>query len=226
VRSDKGNVDFEALFFREVKNWGIGLDEGQFTTLRQFWQLLEKWNRRINLVSVKNERDFFLLHLLDALSPLPFLPTHDFSLIDLGTGAGLPGIPLKIMRPEIDLTLLDASRRRTSFLREVRRQLFLSRVTVINDRAENVTIENDKKKYDVVVSRATWKLPKYLDLAGRFLAPGGMLIALKGQIPGEEWSEAMKLLEIKEFFLEKDVEVILPDASRRRRVLIFKKQVI
>lgn len=215
--------ELKTEFLQHAQRWGISVSEDHFNQLWNYWRILEWWNRTINLVSVKQERDFFLRHVLDAIVPLPFFPSHGSSLLDLGTGAGLPGIPLKILRPSLKLTLIDSSRRRTSFLREVVRQLSLREVAVVNDRAENLRERNKKFFFDIVISRATWKLSSYLELATPFLSPQGSLIAMKGEIPLAEWTHTVHYMENKRIFLAADFFYTLPLSPRKRRVLIFKK---
>ncbi|MCX7981875.1 MAG: 16S rRNA (guanine(527)-N(7))-methyltransferase RsmG [Syntrophales bacterium] len=214
--------NFKEYFFQSLHEWGLKLDEIHYCQLLKYWSLIDLWNKAINLVSVKDRMDFFFSHILDSLAPLPFFPSHDTSLLDLGTGAGLPGIPIKILRPNFKLTLIEASRRRTSFLREVIRQLQLKNVTLINDRVEHV-IKKEELIFDNIITRATWKLFPYLSIADPLLAPGGLAVALKGQIPPDEWSEAMKFIENKRYSLITDYSYFLPTSRRKRRVLIFKK---
>lgn len=215
--------DAKADFFSFAHAQGIFVTEKHFEQLLQFWLVVKQWNSTFNLVSVRDGRDFFLTHVLDSLTPLPLLPEKTPSLLDLGTGAGLPGIPLKILHPEMKVILIDASRRRTSFLREVVRILRLESVTIINDRVENIIARKEEITADVVISRATWKLKSFLALASPFLSPGGRLVALKGQIPDDEWSHALQYIENKGIIISQDHQYTLPAHPRKRRVLVFKK---
>ena len=216
-------IDLNDEFLSAISFFGLSLKDEQLRGLEKFWEILSFWNQRINLVSVKTRRDFYLIHLLDSLVPLSFMPPKEFSLLDLGTGAGLPGIPIKLCRPEIHLTLVEASRRRSSFLREAVRQLCLSSVKIINDRVENILSRGNEPLYSVVISRATWSLEHYLSLGSPFLAPRGKLIALKGLLPAEEMEKALQFIENTDIIFVGDHDVTLPHSPRKRRVLVFQK---
>lgn len=215
--------DGREAFLDAVLRLGVSLDPAQEALLWQFWELLAFWNRKINLVSVNTADDFFLTHILDTLALVPFLPISVHSLIDLGSGAGLPGIPLQIVRPDMEVTLLEASRRRSSFLREVIRQLHLPNTTVINDRVEHVLNEANHRRYDCVTSRATWPLDRLLILGAPFLYPRGTLITLKGDITINEQHRARLVLPHTGLSLRHDVTVPTREGGHIRRVIVFEK---
>ncbi len=156
--------------------------------IEQFLELLRKWNARINLTSVADDA-LWSTHVEDALHVLPHIALGA-RLIDLGTGAGLPGVILKIERPDLDVTLLDATRKKVSFCDEVIRRIGLSGIQTVCARAEDKKASESVGIFDTVISRATWALKEYLWMASRFVRPNGQIIAMKGPKWQEELSDA------------------------------------
>ena len=147
-----------------------------------YLRLLEKWNRVHNLTAVRETDQMVVLHLLDSLSVLPHL-TSARTLLDVGTGGGLPGIPLAIARPDLSVTLLDSSHKKTVFLEQARVELALENVRVVCERVEQWRPDHG---FDVVVSRAFAELGEFVSQARHLVAPGGRMIAMKGVYPFEE----------------------------------------
>ncbi|MBW6485890.1 MAG: 16S rRNA (guanine(527)-N(7))-methyltransferase RsmG [Syntrophobacterales bacterium] len=147
----------------------------------QYYQELLFWNRQINLISEHSAGEIIERHFIDSLTPLPLLKKENEFLLDLGSGGGFPGIPLKIMAPDLNVVLVDASRKKTSFLSHIVRILKLTEVTVIRGRIEDLAAGKEwVAKFDTVISRAALKLPQLIVFASSFLKRGGQLIALKG----------------------------------------------
>ena len=168
-------------FGKDAAELGIILNEyqlGQFDTYRR--ELLH-WNEKTNLVSEKSSRDIIRRHFLDSLTALKFIDRTDAVIVDIGCGAGFPGVPLKIALPSLRLYLLETNRKKISFLKHIVRLLDLKETFTIHDRMENVlSLNTFKEKFAVVISRAAFKLSELLPAADFFLVPGGKLIALKG----------------------------------------------
>ncbi|NND61479.1 MAG: 16S rRNA (guanine(527)-N(7))-methyltransferase RsmG [Gammaproteobacteria bacterium] len=143
--------------------------------------LLRKWNRAYNLTAVTNTDAQVAAHLLDSLSIAPFI--NGDSVADVGSGAGLPGIPLALAQPQKRFTLIDSRAKRTRFLREAVRVLALENVTIVQDRVEDY---RPPERFATVVARAFAALPKMLDLSGHLLAEGGEIVAMKGRDPSAE----------------------------------------
>ena len=153
------------------------------------------WNRRINLVSEKSSKEIVTRHFLDSLTAAPWIEHPDGPAIDLGSGAGFPGVPLAIVLPQFYVTLVEASRKKSSFLMHIQRTLRLERVSVIRERIE--ALYGEKRcsgLFDTVLSRAAFKLPELIRMAAFFLKPGGLLVALKGLDSQEEMNEAESVL--------------------------------
>ncbi len=165
---------------------GLDLPARVQQKLLAFVALLKKWNRTYNLTAIRDEGEMVTQHLLDSLSLLPVLP--ETSLIggrrwaDIGSGAGLPGIPLAIARPDLDMTLVEAVEKKSAFQRQAKIELGLENVTVFGGRVESLPGE----QFEAVVSRAFAELADFVRLAGHLLVPGGRLYAMKGALPSDE----------------------------------------
>lgn len=149
--------------------------------LLDYLALLDRWNRTYNLTAIRDPREMLSKHLLDSLSMWPHV--RDGKLADLGTGPGLPGIPLALARPGLQVTLVESNGKKTRFLREVVRQLGLANVRVLESRAEAV---DEPGAYDQITARAMDTLAGILEVGGHLLAPDGRLLAMKGQRPDAE----------------------------------------
>jgi 16S rRNA (guanine(527)-N(7))-methyltransferase GidB len=161
---------------------GLGLDPALATPLLDYLALLDRWNRTYNLTAIRDPRGMVALHLLDSLALVPHMDGIA-TLADLGTGAGLPGIPLAIALPALRVTLVESSGKKARFLREAVRRLGLGNARVAESRAEAL---DEPGAYDAITARALATLPEILALGGHLLAPGGRLLAMKGVRPDAE----------------------------------------
>ena len=159
----------------------LGLDPDLATPLLAYLALLDRWNRTYNLTAVRAPADMVARHLLDSLAMLPFV--GDGALADLGTGPGLPGIPLAIARPQLQVTLVESNGKKARFLREAVRTLQLRNARVSESRIESL---DEPAAYDAITARALATLPLIVELGGPLLKPTGRLLAMKGARPDEE----------------------------------------
>jgi 16S rRNA (guanine527-N7)-methyltransferase len=159
----------------------IEVDNHQREKLYLFLDLIEKWNRVYNLTAFKSKEEMVRLHLLDSLTLLPYLP--DGLIVDVGTGAGLPGIPLAILRPDIVFTLLDANSKKTRFVQQAVLELNLKNVTVVHARVEAYTPE---RNFDAVICRAFASLMEIREQVSHLKSENGCILAMKGQVPTDE----------------------------------------
>jgi 16S rRNA (guanine527-N7)-methyltransferase len=162
----------------------INYDEIQIALVLKFLNLIEKWNKAYNLTAIREREEMARLHILDSLAILPHL--HGQRLIDIGTGAGLPGIPLAIFRPEMEFVLLDSNAKKTRFVQQAVLELGLKNVTVINSRVEDY---QPLQRFDSVTCRAFAGIRDILQLTAHLLAEDGMLLAMKGQQPLEQLTD-------------------------------------
>jgi 16S rRNA (guanine527-N7)-methyltransferase len=160
----------------------IDLPAAARARLEQHLQLISKWNRVHNLTAVRETEQMVILHLLDSLSVLPHLEGAR-TVLDVGTGPGLPGIPIAIALPDSHVTLLDSSHKKCAFLQQAKTELGLANVEVVCDRVENW---KPREKFEAVVSRAFSDLGDFVAQAQHLVAPGGRLIAMKGVYPFDE----------------------------------------
>jgi 16S rRNA (guanine527-N7)-methyltransferase len=162
--------------------------------LLAYVDLLAKWNRTYNLTAIREPARMITHHVLDALAILPHLPAHDgLRVLDVGSGGGVPGIPLAIARPGFRVTLLDANSKKTTFLTQAAIELGLANVRVATARVEAYAPD---APFDVVVSRAFSELDDFARGAARHLAPGGVLAAMKGVNPVEELAQLPADVEV------------------------------
>lgn len=164
---------------------GIDLDSTQRDQLLLYLQEMVRWGRAYNLTAIRDIEQMVPLHLLDSLSVIPHV--RGPRVIDLGTGAGLPGIPLAVVKPEFQVWLMDSSAKKCRFLRHAATRLGLKNVEVIQSRAENYRPEQG---FDTVVARAVGTLGLLMELSAHLCEPGGQLLAMKGQYPEAELAEA------------------------------------
>ena len=194
---------------------GLELDDGATGKLAAYLELVEKWNRVHNLTAVREPSQMVTLHLLDSLSIVPHVAAAA-TLLDVGTGAGLPGIPLAVARPSMRVTLLDSSHKKCAFLQQAKTELALANVEVVCDRVENW---KPAQRFDVVVSRAFCDLVDFVEQAKHLVAPGGRLMAMKGVYPFEEIARmpathrVAQVIELRVPRLEASRHVVLVEAA-------------
>ena len=160
---------------------GLALADTQVATLERYLDLLEKWNRVYNLTAIRERSRMVTHHLLDSLAVLPHV--RGPRVLDVGSGAGLPGIPLAVAGPALHVTLLESNHKKSAFLTQAVAELQLANVQVVMERVESWQPE---ARFDTIVSRAFAELGEFVALAGRLLAPQGVLAAMKGVHPFEE----------------------------------------
>jgi 16S rRNA (guanine527-N7)-methyltransferase len=203
---------------------GIRLGPAELDRFETYHREILLWNRQINLVSERSAQEIVIRHFLDSLTQAPFLDRPDGVLIDLGSGGGFPGIPLRIVLPGLHLSLVEASRKKSSFLSHVVRTLRLDRVSVIRERVEDLIAgEALAGRFDTLVSRAAFKLPDLIRAASFFLKHGGQLIAMKGPDPQEEMEETERILEAAGMVFTACRTVRLPCADSLRKIIIYKR---
>ena len=216
--------DLSAAFREAARDIGVDLGERELLLFAKYGAALRLWNEKMNLVSVHDEADLYFKHFLDALTPVPLLPNTSLRILDIGTGPGLPGIPMKIAVDAWHLSLLEASRKRTSFMKDAIGQLALKNISVIHDRVEALIERGQEhQSFDAVISRATFKLPQLIKIACHFINPGGRLVAMKGLIPEPEWVEAVQVSEKTGLLHDRTHEIFLPASNTPRKILIYKK---
>ncbi|MGO9138241.1 MAG: 16S rRNA (guanine(527)-N(7))-methyltransferase RsmG [Syntrophales bacterium] len=212
------------IFSEAANTMGIALGDRETSMFTIYYHELVAWNKKISLISTKSERDIIIKHFIDSLTLLPYIKSETCRVLDIGSGAGFPGIPLKIAVNSLKVFLLESSRKKSSFLKHVIRSLGLADTVVIHDRAEFLMEdETCKDFYQVVTSRAAFKLPQFLRMGAFFLAPKGSLIAMKGKISDQELTDAAGISRRLGLEYTGSHDLTLPITGDFRRIIIYEK---
>ena len=181
-------------FAARLSALGVALDPAKIALLGAYLARLLAMNERMNLTSITSPEDVWTRHALDALTLVPLLPAprEGLSLIDVGSGGGVPGIPVAIARPDLRVTLVEATQKKAAFLSEVARALGLDRVRVVAERAEALTLTTHRGAYDVATARAVGRLAVLVPWTLPFVKRGGVALLIKGQRAEEELEEARR----------------------------------
>ena len=191
------------------------LPDGALDRLALLLRELERWNRKINLTAIRDPAAMVGAHVLDSLAVCPML--EGGAIIDVGTGAGFPGLPLAVAEPDRRFTLLDSNGRKISFVRHVIGKLALDNAEAVRSRSEDYA---PAERFDTVIARALAPVPKILELAGHLVAEGGVLLALKGKHPAAEL-ESVNELSVWDYVV---TDVTVPGLeSHARHVVALKK---
>ena len=170
-----------------LESLNLPLAEARIAQLLDFIKLIEKWNKAYNLTAIRDMEAMVRLHILDSLAIVPFIEGK--RVIDIGTGAGLPGIPLAIYLPEIEFVLLDSNAKKTRFVQQAILELMLKNASVCHNRAEQF---HPEKNFDTVITRAFAGLSDIVELTAHLLSKDGVLLAMKGQTPDAPKLESAK----------------------------------
>ena len=192
-----------------VRSLGQELAEESIEKFARLLCELERWNARINLTAIREPREMISGHLLDSLAIRPLI--HGKSLIDIGTGAGFPGLPIAITEPGLTVELLDSNARKIGFVQHVIGELDISNATAVRSRAENYA---PGKRFDTVIARALASIPRLIELGGHLLAEKGVMLALKGRYPAGE------LAEMPDAWDYEVTEVTVPELEARHVVML------
>jgi 16S rRNA (guanine527-N7)-methyltransferase len=203
---------------------GVHLGPAERALFAVYHRELLLWNQRINLISENSSQEIVNRHFLDSLTSAPFLDHPAGALIDIGTGGGFPGIPLRIALPNLQVTLVEASRKKSSFLSHIVRTLQLDGVHVAHERVELLTSGKTLAGcFDTLISRAAFKLPELIRLASFFLKPGGQLIAMKGQKLDDELADAERILDRSGMVFTALRDVRPPRANSSRIIVTYNR---
>jgi 16S rRNA (guanine527-N7)-methyltransferase len=193
---------------------GLALDAEQVRKLGAYLALLAKWNGTYNLTAIREPARMVTHHVLDSLAVLPHLPQTTARLLDVGSGGGMPGIPLAIARPDWRVVLVDPNHKKAAFLTQAAIELALAHVTVHAARVEDLRGE---APFDVVISRAFADLATFAATSGRHVAHGGMLVAMKGVHPAEE------IADLGDGYAVESIALTVPGLDAARHLVVCTK---
>jgi len=212
-----------AIITQGVKDLNIGMPPGTEAAFRVYYDFLEERGQIVNLTAISGAREVASLHFLDSLALLNAATFDNASVIDIGSGAGFPGVPLKIAKPSIDLTLLDATGKRISFLSELCDELGI-KATYIKARAEDAAHKTDiREQYDIAVSRAVARLNVLCELCLPFVRIDGLFIAMKTVDSTDEVEEAQSALIFLGAEMQGYYDYTIPGTDITHRAIIIRK---
>lgn len=200
---------------------GVSLTTSKLELFWLYLQELLEWNKTFNLTGIKDPADIIIKHFVDSLTPLPYLDRSG-RLLDIGSGAGFPGIPLKIGAPQLQVHIVDARRKKTSFLKHLIRTLELKGVTALHSRAEEM--EQPEQPFQIIISRAFRRLEPLIKLVSPLMKPGNMLVAMLGPTANEEQSRFQALASVENLEIKQIVVLDLPQGRGGRTLLFLQKK--
>jgi 16S rRNA (guanine527-N7)-methyltransferase len=203
---------------------GVDLSETQLDQFEAYYQELIRWNERVNLTGITDPDEVLTKHFLDSLSCLQAVPELPKTVVDVGSGAGFPGLALKIAQPHIQLTLIEATGKKVEFLKHLVQVLGLSAVTVLHHRAEEAgRLPNHRGHYQLAVARAVAQLPILAEYMLPLLKVDGLMLAQKGVDPAAEIKAAKGALGVLGGRHLKTIPVEIPDLDAARHLVLIKK---
>ena len=216
------NID---ILRQGIEDFGIEASDKMLADFQKYKDILVEWNQKMNLTGIEDEKEVFIKHFLDSISAVSKgYIKNGMSLIDVGTGAGFPGMPLRISLPDLKVTLLDSLNKRINFLQEVANQIDIDDIEFIHGRAEDFgKDENYRECFDIATARAVAGLPALMEFCVPFVKVGGYFVCLKGpnaNLELEESKAAMDVLGVE--FIEK-INIELPESDLNHNILVFKK---
>lgn len=215
---------YKKLLTDGASGFDIRISSQQADKFSSYAGLLVQWNEKINLTAITDEEGIVIKHFLDSLSIVPHIHRDTKNLIDIGTGAGFPGIPIKLINDGICVTLLDSLEKRIKFLNEVINSLELRDIHAIHGRAEDFGADKKyREQFDTAVARAVANLPVLVEYCLPFVKVGGMFIAMKGPDAENELEESEKALDVLGGEVFDVKELTLPQSDNKRCIILIKK---
>lgn len=221
VKNKKVENEFES----QLGKMKIYLNERQKEQFQKYYELLVEWNQVMNLTAITNHEEVNIKHFVDSLAIVNGVDMEKINvMVDVGTGAGFPGIPLKVIYPHLRVTLLDSLQKRVKFLDEVVRILDLKNVSTLHGRAEDYARkEEHREKYDLCVSRAVANMASLSEYCIPYVRVGGKFVAYKSDKVDEEVEQSLKAIQILGGIVEKVDTIKLPDSDIKRAFVHVKK---
>ena len=214
-------------FYNLLAEQNLPLSDQQKEQFERYFELLVEWNEKINLTAITDKEEVYLKHFYDSIAPIlqGLIPNETIKLLDIGAGAGFPSLPMKILYPQLDVTIIDSLNKRINFLQLLAQELDLDGVHFYHGRAEDFA--QDKKfraQYDFVTARAVARMQVLSELTIPYLKVGGKLLALKASNAPEELLEAKNALNLLFSKVEDNLSYDLPNGDPRYITVVEKKK--
>ena len=214
-------------FYQLLAQRGIQLTDQQKAQFERYFELLVDWNEKINLTAITEKNEVYLKHFYDSIAPIlhELIENRDLKLLDIGAGAGFPSLPMKILLPQLDVTIIDSLNKRISFLQLLAEELELEEVHFYHGRAEDFAQDKAfRAQFDLVTARAVARLQVLLELTIPYLKVGGRLLALKASSAPEELDQAKNALSLLFSKVEDNLSYALPNGDPRFITIVEKKK--
>lgn len=214
-------------FYRLLAKQNIILTDQQKAQFERYFQLLVEWNERINLTAITEKEEVYLKHFYDSIAPIlqGLIENQEVKLLDIGAGAGFPSLPMKILYPQLDVTIIDSLNKRINFLQLLAEELDLEGVHFYHGRAEDFAQDKHfRAQFDIVTARAVARMQVLSELTIPYLKVGGKLLALKASNAPEELTEAKNALNLLFSKVEDNISYTLPNGDPRYITIVEKKK--
>lgn len=218
-------MEFYEILNRACFNEGLSFDKSKYDRFMQYKDIIKEWNRKINITAIKEDKEIIEKHFIDSIKIFNFSPLVSAKrIIDIGTGGGFPGIPLKIISEEKEVVLLDSLNKRIKFLDEVIKSLNLSNISTIHGRAEDFAHDvKYREKFDIAVSRAVANMATLSELCIPYVKVNGYFVAMKGPSVEEEINDARNAIFILGGKIEDIIKVRIEDSDLKHNLVIVRK---
>ena len=214
-------------FYSLLDQQNINLTDQQKAQFERYFELLVEWNQKINLTAITEKEEVYLKHFYDSIAPIlqGLIENQEIKLLDIGAGAGFPSLPMKILYPQLDVTIIDSLNKRINFLQLLAEELNLEGVHFYHGRAEDFAQEKKfRAQFDIVTARAVARMQVLSELTIPFLKVGGKLLALKASNAPEELTEAKNALNLLFSKVEDNISYTLPNGDPRYITIVEKKK--
>ena len=214
-------------FYTLLAEQNINLTDQQKAQFERYFELLVEWNEKINLTAITEKEEVYLKHFYDSIAPIlqGLIANQEIKLLDIGAGAGFPSLPMKILYPQLEVTIIDSLNKRINFLQLLAEELNLEGVHFYHGRAEDLAQDkNFRAQFDIVTARAVARMQVLSELTVPFLKVGGKLLALKASNAPEELTEAQNALNLLFSKVEDNISYTLPNGDPRYITIVEKKK--
>ena len=215
------------IFYSLLDQQNINLTDQQKTQFERYFELLVEWNQKINLTAITEKEEVYLKHFYDSIAPIlqGLIENQEIKLLDIGAGAGFPSLPMKILYPQLDVTIIDSLNKRINFLQLLSEELDLEGVHFYHGRAEDFAQDKHfRAQFDIVTARAVARMQVLSELTIPYLKVGGKLLALKASNAPEELTEAKNALNLLFSKVEDNISYTLPNGDPRYITIVEKKK--